>query len=61
MNPKIKLTDTGTFKLRKGGWYFRATIGPFNSQQEGYEFAREAPPALGINVSETITTKDKFG
>lgn len=66
---KIWLRDTGIFK--KGGWYFQATVGPFTSQQEAYDFARkaaipegeqaEAPPALGINVSETITAKDKFG
>lgn len=75
MTAKISLTDTGTFK--KDGWHFQATVGPFDSQQEAIEFVRQValrfgiglgpfqeettPPALGVNVSETIATKDNFG
>lgn len=56
---------------RQNGWYVKALFGPFASKQEADTFAARAdflemsadapPPTLGVNVSETIATKDKFG
>lgn len=55
---------------RADGWHFKATFGPFETKEEADRLAswilelsqEEAPPpALGVSVSETVTTKDKFG
>lgn len=57
---------------REDGWHFKATFGPFETKEEADRLAswiaflevpqeETAPPALGVSVSETVTTKDKFG
>lgn len=65
---KVDIGISYPFQL-DGDWYFRAMIGPFETKEEADKAASrvgileidEAPPPLGVNVSETIATKDKFG
>lgn len=72
----MKIVDIGSAYQIDNDWFFRVLVGPFESKEKADEFAalvallepdevarrgQEAPPpTLGINVSETITTKDKF-
>lgn len=66
----MKIVDIGTAYQLEDDWYIRVMLGPFKSKEAADEFALlvgmlegkgTQPPALGINVSETIKTEDKFG
>lgn len=66
----MKIVDIGTAYQLENDWFIRVMLGPFKSEEEADEFGllvallepeEETPPALGINVSETINATDKFG
>lgn len=66
----MKIVDIGLAYQIEDDWFFRVLVGPFKTKEEADTFAalvdllepeEPTPPPLGVNVSETIATKDKFG